>query len=125
MSLTVSQTVAAPDGAAPASADQSGLVYELTTQPDPLRVSPAQGALEHGDIVIVGSALNFNTIEIQRITVGFPVGDLAHSLTEHLRDIEATVNHDGASWPPPTTRPNRRSSSTLLVERPPSSPARA
>ncbi|MHB6905023.1 hypothetical protein [Streptomyces sp. DB-54] len=61
MSLTVSQTVAAPDGAAPASADQSGLVYELTTQPDPLRVSPAQGALEHGDIVIVGSALNFNT----------------------------------------------------------------
>ncbi|MCE4946629.1 hypothetical protein LVX13_26420 [Streptomyces albulus] len=100
MSLTVSQTVAAPDGAAPASADQSGLVYELTTQPDPLRVSPAQGALEHGDIVIVGSALNFNTIEIQRITVGFPVGDLAHSLTEHLRDIEATVNHEGSSWPP-------------------------
>ncbi|MEK2479293.1 hypothetical protein [Streptomyces noursei] len=99
MSLTVSQTVAAPDGASPASADQSGLVFELTTQPDPLRVSPAQGASERGEIVIVGSAQNFNTIEIQRITVGFPVGDLAHALTEHLRDIEAAVNHAGTSWP--------------------------
>jgi hypothetical protein len=99
MSLIVSQTTV-PAGPAPNSADQSGLVYELTTRPDPLRVSPAQGALEHGDIVIVGSAQNFNTIEIQRITVGFPVGDLAHALTEHLPAIEATVNHNGASWSP-------------------------
>lgn len=99
MSLTVSQSVA-PDEAEIASPDQSGLAYEMTTNPDPLRVSPATGALEKADIVIVGSHQGFNQIEVRRISVGFPVGDLSHALTEHLKEIEATVNHGGTSWTP-------------------------
>ncbi|MFH9355187.1 hypothetical protein [Kitasatospora sp. NPDC017646] len=97
MSLTVSQSVA-PAEAGTASADESGLAYEMNTNPDPVRVSPATGALEKADIVVVGSHLGFNPIEIRRVTVGFPVGDLSHALTEHLKEIEATLNHAGTSW---------------------------
>ncbi|MFE4971389.1 hypothetical protein ACFRAR_04640 [Kitasatospora sp. NPDC056651] len=106
MSLTVSQSVAV-GGAQTASSDQSGLAYEMTTKPDPVRVSPATGALEKADIVIVGSHQGFNPIEIRRITVGFPIGDLSHALTEHLKEIEATVNHAGASWTPSHNEPEQ------------------
>ncbi|MFJ2194118.1 hypothetical protein ACIOJE_40315 [Kitasatospora sp. NPDC087861] len=99
MSLTVSQSVAS-EGPETASSDQSGLAYEMNTSPDPVRVSPATGPLEKADIVIVGSHQGFNQIEIRRITVGFPIGDLSHALTEHLKEIEATVNHGGTSWTP-------------------------
>ncbi|PZG16386.1 hypothetical protein C1I98_38985, partial [Spongiactinospora gelatinilytica] len=100
MSLTVSQSIASTGGHSASSIDQSGLVYDMNTDPDPLRVSPAQGALERGDIVIVASAMNYNSIDVRRITVGFPVGPHAHSLTEHLEQIEATVNHQGTTWTP-------------------------
>ncbi|GAU69673.1 TRAP transporter membrane protein [Streptomyces sp. NBRC 110611] len=74
----VTQTTPAP----PETASDFGsqVQYSLTTVPDPLTVSPAEGTVELGDLVIVASRIAVDPIETNEIAVYLPVGSEAWQL---------------------------------------------
>ncbi|WP_406277690.1 hypothetical protein [Embleya sp. NBC_00896] len=118
MSL-VSQSVAGSAGEGN-DAETAGvgtvLVYELSTEPDPVRVSPAEGAVERADLVIVGSRHSDSGIEARKLTVYIPTGTASAELALDLTGIAAQTSLPG--WTPAADPTNQR-----IVFAPPSGTA--
>ncbi|MFD7597239.1 hypothetical protein ACFV6D_29930 [Kitasatospora sp. NPDC059812] len=96
---TVSQTAAT--GSEDAEAAATALEFSLSTNPDPIRVSPNTGDPQRADLVIVGSRRSGEAIECNKIVVVIPTGpnspDLALDLEgidpqTSLKDWTATTN---------------------------------
>lgn len=85
------------------SDDEPGLEYKLYTTPHPIRVSP-QGADEDDEkkpdparaqLVFVASNNSRNTVQLKKLTVEIPTGDLAAQLALNLDRVESTISLNG------------------------------
>lgn len=115
----VLQTVAQPpdDGSDPEAAGVGTiLVYELTTEPDPVRASPAEGTVERANLVVVGSRHSDSGIEARKLTVYIPTGTASAELALDLTGIAAHTSLPG--WTATSDPANQR-----IVFAPPSGTA--
>ncbi|MFF7250546.1 hypothetical protein ACFZBU_42530 [Embleya sp. NPDC008237] len=97
MSLVLQSVAASPgDGSDPeAAAAGTVLVYEPTTLPDPVRVSPAEGAVERANLVFVGSRHLGSGIEANKLTAYIPTGTASAELALDLTGITAQTSLPG------------------------------
>ncbi|WP_331766669.1 hypothetical protein [Embleya sp. NBC_00896] len=116
MSL-VAHTIAPTSDDPDALAEGTVLSYELTTDPDPIRVSPATGTVELADLVIVGSRQAGTAIEARKLTVYIPTGTASAELALDLTGIAAQISLPG--WTPTSDPTNQR-----IVFAPPSDATR-
>ncbi|WP_019927400.1 hypothetical protein [Nocardia sp. BMG111209] len=76
------------------------LYFELTTDPNPVRVSPSAGDPQRADLVLVGSRRSMLAIECRKITVTVPTGDGSADLTPDITSIAALISLK--DWTPRT-----------------------
>ncbi|WP_435592513.1 discoidin domain-containing protein [Nocardia sp. bgisy118] len=76
------------------------LYFELTTDPDPVRVSPSSGDPQRADIVLVGSRRSGLGIECRKITITVPAGNNSPDLTSDINSIAPQISLK--DWTPRT-----------------------
>ncbi|WP_331767823.1 hypothetical protein [Embleya sp. NBC_00896] len=94
MSL-VAQSIAADPDDSQSLAAGTVLSYELTTEPDPIRASPATGTVELANLVVVGSRQAADAIEARKLTVYLPTGTASAELALDLTGIAARTSLPG------------------------------
>ncbi|MFJ7275532.1 hypothetical protein, partial [Kitasatospora sp. NPDC098663] len=96
---TIQQITATENLSGQDPADPTAFAFELSTDPDPLRVSPASGDPERADLVIVGSRRGAS-VDCRKITVHVPTGNKSPDLTPDLNSVTPKISLDG--WTPST-----------------------
>lgn len=74
------------------AANQGLLAYGITTNPDPIQASPAQGNPSLASIVITVSNNTMKPIYCNKLTFSFPIGDLAQDLASTSKGILVAAN---------------------------------
>lgn len=92
MSL-VRQMVAAPAGRT--GTENEPLAFDLSTNPDPLRISPSTGAPATGDLIVVATLAAETPVECRSFTVGVPVGPDEGDLCADLSGVTARISLEG------------------------------
>ncbi|MGW4119146.1 hypothetical protein [Nocardia sp. NPDC004711] len=94
----IPQYFATPDGSQ--VRNTAPLHFELTTDPDPARVSPSSGDPERADLVLVGSRRSGVGVECRKITIMVPVGTNSPDLTPDIASISPQISLE--NWSPRT-----------------------
>ncbi|MFJ2847564.1 hypothetical protein ACIPD2_38980 [Streptomyces griseofuscus] len=92
MSL-VRQMVAAPAGRTGDAAEP--LAFDLSTNPDPLRISPTNGDAATGDLVVVASLAAETPVECRSFTVWVRMGEGEADLCQDLDGVTARISLAG------------------------------
>ncbi|MEU4300883.1 hypothetical protein [Kitasatospora aureofaciens] len=71
------------------------LYFELSTNPDPVRVSPSSGDPERADFVLVGSRRSTLAIDCRKVIVNVSTGNNSPDLTPDLNSVNAQISLAG------------------------------
>ncbi|MEU5239420.1 hypothetical protein ACH4UR_31230 [Streptomyces lydicus] len=73
------------------------LDWNLTTVPDPVQISPANGTVETADLILIGSRSQRGEIDTNQISVDIPTGTDSAQLALDLTGIQHQISLDGWS----------------------------